>query len=351
LNTEELGHSLEGRTINLISCGTGKKKVLLWSQMHGDESTATLAIVDMLHFFVRRGASDEWVDKMLEGATLHFLPMLNPDGAQRPQRQTAVNIDMNRDARVLTTPEARLLRDLQRRLRPDFGFNLHDQGLSTVGNSSAVAAIALLAPAPNERNTTTPVRARAKKVAATIAAALGQFIDGHIATYDDTHEPRAFGDGMQAWGTSTVLIESGHWPGDDEKAFIRKLNFVAILSSLCAIANASYQRTNLQHYARLPVNGKKAFDVIVRNVVLEHTGGWSHAVDVGLMFTPPVNATPEAAHLVTVKEIGDLSTFTGLHEIPGEKIRIESDSIRIDQPLPYSHFPFLAPISASLKID
>lgn len=42
-NVRTLGHSTEGREINLVSVGKGKTTVLLWSQMHGDESTATMA--------------------------------------------------------------------------------------------------------------------------------------------------------------------------------------------------------------------------------------------------------------------------------------------------------------------
>jgi len=342
MRMEELGRSLEGRAINLISCGTGKRKVLLWSQMHGDESTATLAMMDMLNFLVHRGSHDRWADEMLATVTLYFLPMLNPDGAERVQRHTAVNIDMNRDARVLATPEAGLLRDTQRRLGPHFGFNLHDQALSTVGNSKAVTAIALLAPALDDRKSIPPVRARAKKVAATIANSLGQFIKGHIATYDDTYEPRAFGDCMQAWGTSTVLIESGHWPGDKEKTFIRKLNYVALLSSLFAIGNTSYQQTKLHHYSKLQVNGKRAYDIIIRDVVLIHPEGWSRTVDIGMMINPPENAAAEEVPTVTVKEIGDLTTHSGLEEIPGRNMHFPSGSISIEKPLPLDNFSPLA---------
>src|SRR5690606_28334873 len=44
--TRNVGQSIEGRSISLISIGSGKINVLLWSQMHGDEPTATQAIFD-----------------------------------------------------------------------------------------------------------------------------------------------------------------------------------------------------------------------------------------------------------------------------------------------------------------
>src|SRR5262245_18097826 len=44
---ECVGESLEHRSIDLITVGTGPFRVLLWSQMHGDEPTATAALFDV----------------------------------------------------------------------------------------------------------------------------------------------------------------------------------------------------------------------------------------------------------------------------------------------------------------
>ena len=44
-----VGHSFSGLPINCLSMGSGPIKVLMWSQMHGDESTATAAVLDILH--------------------------------------------------------------------------------------------------------------------------------------------------------------------------------------------------------------------------------------------------------------------------------------------------------------
>src|SRR5690606_40217622 len=44
LAVEQIGKSFEGRAIYELSYGTGEKKVMLWSQMHGDEPTATMAL-------------------------------------------------------------------------------------------------------------------------------------------------------------------------------------------------------------------------------------------------------------------------------------------------------------------
>ncbi len=344
LGVRQTGSSLEGRPISLVSCGRGEMRVLLWSQMHGDEATATLALMDMFNFLCRRASEESWVEEMLEQVTVHAVPMLNPDGAERVQRHTATKIDMNRDARTLATPEARLLRDLQRRLNPQWGFNLHDQELSTVGNSGDVTALALLAPALDEQRSAPPVRIRAMRVVSLLVRVLEEFAGGHLATYDDSFEPRAFGDSMQAWGTSTVLIESGHWPGDMEKLFIRKLNYIALLSALRAIGNGSYQDVELEYAAQLKPNGKHAFDIIIRGATLEHPSGWSHAADIGLMRVrvPEDGAThqsdaesPNRAHpapvTVTVKEVGDLTGHGALETIDAHGRAVSSEAITLEK--------------------
>ena len=47
---ETIGASVEGHSINHLWFGRGPLHVLLWSQMHGDEPTATAALFDVLHY-------------------------------------------------------------------------------------------------------------------------------------------------------------------------------------------------------------------------------------------------------------------------------------------------------------
>lgn len=329
---ESLGTSLEGRSINRVSCGAGGKKILLWSQMHGDETTATLALMDIFCFLGKKIDEEPWIREMLEAVSLHFIPMLNPDGAERVQRRTEQHIDLNRDALALATPEAKLLFELQQSLKPAFGFNLHDQEPATVGETNEVAAISLLAPPPDRKRSMPMVRTRAVRVAALIARVLSQFIPRTIARFPDEFEPRAFGDSFQARGTSTVLIESGHALHDKNKEFIRKLNFVGILTALRCIGNGSYQDAELDLYYRLAENKKNVFDVIIRNVLLVH-GSWSHTVDIGLAVNRQMSASSSST-IVTMKDIGDLSTFVGLETIDASTRRLRSSFIVLEQNIP-----------------
>ena len=109
--TEKIGESIEGRSIHHVKAGNGAFAVLLWSQMHGDESTATSALFDVFEY-LRRHRRDPAVERILSRLTLHVVPMLNPDGAERFERRNAQSIDINRDALRLQTPEGKALKAL-----------------------------------------------------------------------------------------------------------------------------------------------------------------------------------------------------------------------------------------------
>jgi hypothetical protein len=328
-----IGESAEGRSISLLKLGRGKTKVLIWSQMHGDESTATMAILDMLSFFAK-AAQHPVAAAITERLTLLMIPMLNPDGAERFERRTAQVVDMNRDALALRTPEARALRGVCDNYRPEFGFNLHDQDpRNTVGSTKQVSAIALLAPAFDEPRSSNRVRSEAVKVVATFAAVMQEFIPKNIAKYDDTFEPRAFGDNMQKWGTSTVLVESGGWPGDQEKVFLRKLNYAGLLTTLYALATGEYQRADVRVYEGLPFNTEYIYDLIVRNATLKPNDRTpAITVDIGINIDEETDPKTGVVRPVgKVVDIGDLSTFISFEEIDMGHAQV-SDLIRqIDQ--------------------
>jgi hypothetical protein len=302
LRTDSIGASILGRPIRSVTFGQGPTKVLLWSQMHGDESTATMALADIFRFFVE--APDDPLRERLRGAlTLVFIPMLNPDGAEVFQRENAVGIDVNRDARRLSTPEANALKRTQESLRPQFGFNLHDQNARTrVGRRGVQSAIALLAPAYDSALSYNEIRSRARLVAATLASIFAHEISGRIAKYDDAFNPRAFGDLMQQWGTSTVLIESGALPDDPQKQRLRALNVAAILGALDAIATGSYSTAAPTAYESLPFNQGGAFDVLVMGGQLVLPGKAPMPVDLAINYDDAV-----ARQRGRVRDSGDLS--------------------------------------------
>ena len=302
-----IGQSMLGRDIRAVTFGTGPTRVLLWSQMHGDESTATMALADIFRFLAEAGGSP-LRERLLRELTVVFVPMLNPDGAELFQRQNAVGIDINRDARRLATPEARALKALRDSLQPQFGFNLHDQSARTrAGEGGPASGIALLPPAYDEAKRYNEVRGRARLVAATLAGLFAYEIPGRVAKYDDEYNPRAFGDLMQQWGTSTVLIESGALPGDPEKQRLRALNFAGILLALDAIATRGYETADAAAYERLPFNAGGAFDLLIRGGQLVLPGKPPVRADVAINYDDAV-----ARAGGRLREVGDLADVVAI---------------------------------------
>ena len=304
VQAEEIGRSAEGRQLQLLRYGTGPRTLLLWSQMHGDESTATMALADMVHYMADSDARARlWADSL----TILMIPMLNPDGAARFRRHNAYGIDVNRDARMLATPEARALKAAHTRFQPDFGFNLHDQNPRTrVGDLAWNAAISLLAPAADEPDTDPAVAARAKHLAATLRDAAEPIVGGHVTRYDDSYNPRAFGDLVQQWGTTTVLIESGGWRDDPEKQLLRRANFVMLARAFDAIATGTYTNTPIERYVSLPENGRSMRDLVIHGGTVVIAGLEPYRADLAV----DVSDTPAARDDARIMEIGDLQAVS-----------------------------------------
>lgn len=328
IKVEVAGKSLEGREIYLLSVGKGKTNVLLWSQMHGDESTATMALLDLFNFFAANDQYNAFRDKLLQKLTIHFIPMLNPDGAEVFKRRNGLNIDLNRDALRLEFPESRILKSVRDSLKPQFSFNLHDQNTRyTSGNSYQSATISFLAPAYNYQKDINEVRGYTMKLIVNLYEELSKFIPGHIAKYKDDFEPRAFGDNFIKWGTSSVLIESGGWKNDEEKQFIRKLNFIAILTGFHSIANKLYKNADIEIYHNIPFNDNLLFDLLLRNLSIKHKNKY-YKVDVGINREEIITKDQSQIYYKgKIEDWGDLSIFYGYDELDLIGYEIKNSSI------------------------
>jgi len=313
---DKVGKSIEGRDIYLISMGSGKTKVFLWSQMHGDEPTATAALFDIFNLFLDENAYRELKKFLLSNLSIYIIPMVNPDGAEDFQRRNIVEIDLNRDVVRLQTPEAQTLKNVFDSLKADFGFNLHDQGRDySVGNSFNPASISFLAPSPDYEKSITAPREKAMKLIGHMVDVLNEFIPHHIAKYTDDYEPRAFGDNFTKWGTGVVLLESGGWRGDCEKQFLRKINYITILSSLNSIASGSYVNTDLSIYESIPHNEKFMMDFILRNLILKRDDK-EYIMDVGINYEEVNIVGAKDFYLkASIEDVGDLSVYSGYGEI------------------------------------
>lgn len=319
---EEVGRSVEDRSIHHVAVGRGPRHVLLWSQMHGDEPTATTALFEVFEY-LRRYQREPRVDGLLSALTLHAVPLLNPDGAERFQRVNAQGIDINRDALMLQTPEGRTLKALRDRLQPSLGFNLHNQDWRTaVGASGKPASISLLAPAFDEARSDNPGRLLAKKVCAVIRDALEALAPGQIGRYNDAFEVRAFGDNMGRWGTPSVLIETGPWSTPDSEGPLLRLNFVALVSALEALASGRAEQADLGRYESIPLNDSKGLlRLIVKGARVFGEAGEAFVADIGVAASPSVRmiqGTPRAVVQGAIAELGDLRVFGAVETVDGQ---------------------------------
>jgi len=336
------GKSAENRDIQLIKVGTGPIKVMLWSQMHGDEPTATMALLDIFNFIISDNPLNNYKDAILQQCTLYFVPMVNPDGAERFTRRNAMGIDVNRDARRLVSPEAQLLKQLQQQIQPHFGLNLHDQELYyTVGSGGKQAALAFLAPAYNPAKEINTAREASMQLIAGVANMLQAYIPEYVSKYSDDFAPTAFGDNFQIWGTSTILIESGGYYNDFERQFIRKLNFVSILFMLYQIANKLYTNIPLSDYHKIPLNKKDGlFDIIIKDVNVE-AFNLKFKTDIGIRRRNfRLDGFVDYIDKFVIADIGDLSSFSALQiiEAAGYDIAGGNNQIQLESE---AHFKLL----------
>jgi hypothetical protein len=320
LRVGEVGRSVAGREIYQVEFGSGPLKVFMWSQMHGDEPTATSALVDLFHY-LQKNRGEPWVAAVEKRITLRAVPMLNPDGAELYQRRNLQFIDINRDAQALSTPEGRLLKKLRDEWQPEIGFNLHNQNPRTaVGGTGRQATISLLAVPADAAAGDTPGRVRVKKICAVIYEALAPFIYGHVGRYDDSYNPRAFGDQISRWGTPVLLIETGALHGRSEMDLVR-LNFVALAAALRGLADGSVEQANPAVYDALRYNASgMIYNLIVRGGMLVNRMAAGGAVVPPFAGELGVNletfwSEGQPQTRASLQEVGDLSVFSGLEEV------------------------------------
>ena len=316
----EEGVSAEGRKIPLLVVGRGPTTVLLWSQMHGDEPTATSALLDVLEHLGRTRRMPE-TERLLSLLTLAIVPMLNPDGAERSRRTNAQGIDINRDALRLETPEGRYLKSVRDRLKPSIGYNLHNHSPSlTAGKQGLQVAISVLSVPFDDAFTVNEGRRTTMRMAVLIQHLLEPWAKDRVARYDMDYTARAFGDSMTRWGTSTLLIESGGFFGPDEASTLVRLNFVAILGTLQALADGSLPAVDAKAYDAIPLNSReRLFDLLLRNARVVSGGGLPpYRADVGVNL-PAARAGFAASSgrggRGGVIEMGDLTDLLGKTEI------------------------------------
>ena len=260
---EKVGESVRGESIKSITFGNGPKRILMWSQMHGNESTTTKAVIDLLNYLKRNVAE---VSDISNVCTLKIIPILNPDGARDYTRVNANKIDLNRDAQDLSQPESRVLRKVFQDFEPYFCFNLHDQRtIFNVGETNKPATVSFLAPAFDKERNNSPSRELSMRLIAAMNNKLQEEIPGQVGRYDDGFNANCVGDAFQMSKTPTILFEAGHYHEDYNREKTRAFIFKALLKGVSTLLNNTISDYSIEQYLSIPENGKQFVDVVIKN--------------------------------------------------------------------------------------
>lgn len=321
INVETIGNSVLNDSIYGLTIGNGKKRILMWSQMHGNESTTTKAIFDLLNTLLDENSN---LDYILKACTLYIIPILNPDGAKAYTRINANEVDLNRDAQNLSQPESKVLRKIFEAFKPHFCYNLHGQRtIFSVGNSNKVATVSFLAPAQDKACTITPNRKVAMEVISVMNTILQEAIPNHIGVYDDAFNLNCVGDTFQNENVPTILFEAGHYENDYAREQTRSFIYVSLIESLDYISNNDINGSNYESYLKIPENGKLFYDVIIRNAKTQIKSE-EKTTDIGFLFQEKLIGG-KVDFVPKVEKIENLNGFYGHKEIDAKGLDVFDD--------------------------
>lgn len=261
-----IGYSVNQNPITSITWGHGKVKVLFWSQMHGNESTSTKALIDFLHF-LNTNLVNHWKSYF----QFIVIPILNPDGAIAYTRDNANQVDLNRDFIQFSQPESRLLQKVYEEFQPDWCGNLHDQRtIFGVGDTDKPATISFLAPSYNDAKEYNATRLKAVKAIVAMNSELQKYLSGQIARFDDGFNPNCAGDHFQSLGTPTILFEAGFFPNDWHRNITRKYLFFAYHTLFSILYENDLVDNKLEDYLKIPQNKVSFYDFICKKVKINY---------------------------------------------------------------------------------
>lgn len=267
IETSVIGKSVQGKPIYQLKIGSGPIKILMWSQMHGNESTTTKALFDFINFLTYSEIGIQFQKQF----SFCMLPMLNPDGAALYTRENANLVDLNRDAQHLSQPESKVLRNVFNEFQPDFCYNLHDQRtIYGTEGFNLPATVSFLAPSYNQVCDINDVRTQAISVIVAMNKVLQNFIPKQVGRFDDSFNINCVGDTFQNLNVPTILIEAGHFPNDFEREMTRKYIFIAMIAGFQFLESKENNPNAVAEYLVIPKNKVFFYDIIYKNVSINY---------------------------------------------------------------------------------
>lgn len=310
------GYSVFKKPIFKLTIGKGKRNILLWTQMHGNETTGTLSVLDLLKFI---NTQNEIAVQFIKNFTFDIILMLNPDGSEVWTRRNSMDIDINRDFLAEASPEIRILKNVVKEKAYELAFNLHDQRtIYGVGKTNHSATLSFLSPSVSEDRKITDIRKQSMGLISSIYKEISKILPDKIARYSDEFYPRSVGDNFQKLGIPTILFEGGHYPDDYYRQKTRRYFTLALITALhAALKDKTTWQNNYEGYFEIPENSISFYDIIYRNVALP--GSENSIVDIAVQYTERLFAGEEEISFVAkIEEVGDLSFSHGHKEIDAE---------------------------------
>ncbi|SEM83703.1 Zinc carboxypeptidase [Chryseobacterium taichungense] len=308
---QEIGTSYLEKPLYQFSIGNGNINVLAWSQMHGNESNATHAMLDLLFTLDKASVlKAELFDKI----KLDFIFMLNPDGSEKWTRLNASEIDLNRDFHNEASKEIIILKETVLKKKYDYALNLHEQRTIFTTDGIHPATLSFLAPSENVERTVTENRKKCMAVIADIYNHLKEIIPNQIGRYSDEFYPTSTGDNFIKAGMPTILFEGGHFVDDYTRKGTRKYYTIALYYALKAIGELNSSTENWETYLEIPENKETHYDIIYRNVKLNTDH--ECVLDIAVQYAEiKEEEKDDISFIPFVKEVGDVKKRKGWQEI------------------------------------
>ena len=316
-----IGKSVLDKPIYSYEIGTGKTRIYLWSQMHGNESTTTKALFDFINVL---NSGSDFANKMLETFTFYAIPILNPDGAALYTRENANKIDLNRDSQNLTQPESNVLREAFETFKPHYCFNLHDQRtIFGAGDTGKPATVSFLSPSYNEEREINDNRLKAINLIAGLNDVLQQYIPGQVGRFDDSFNINCIGDTFQYLGVPTILFEAGHFPADYQREITRKFIFFSLISSFRLLSENDLVDNRINDYLNISQNKAVFYDFMYKNIKINYDG-----IEIITNFVAQYKEElieDKIQFNAYIVEVGDLENYFGHYEYDAQGAEYSDD--------------------------
>lgn len=307
----QAGTSYLGKPIYMLTIGNGGINVLAWSQMHGNESNATHAMLDLLNTLDK---APELKDDLFNKIKLDFIFMLNPDGSEKWTRLNASDIDLNRDFHNEASKEIKVLKEAVSTKKYDYALNLHEQRTIFTTDGIHPATLSFLAPSENVERTITENRKKCMAVIAGIYSHLKELIPDQIGRYSDEFYPASTGDNFIKAGMPTILFEGGHFTEDYTRKETRKYYTIALYYALKAMTELNSGTEGWEGYLEIPENKETHYDIIYRNVKLNTDH--ECVLDIAVQYRElKEEGIDEISFIPFVMEVGDVKQRRGWKEI------------------------------------